>query len=198
MTWCVYSIVDTINQKVYVGKTKNYAARIASHVNHAHRGGQTLLCKAICDYGVENFVVNVLATFDSEQETIEAEKFWIETLQTHAFKHGRGYNMTTGGDGLSGFRHTESTKAKIRAALYNVKHTPERRANISRSQIGKKRSFSQSHLESLKKAVHNRKRTAEFDASVKLLSSQGFSKKEIAGKLRVSQKLIQRILNGSK
>ena len=43
----------------------------------------------------------------------KAETLWIKNLRTLA---PGGYNLTTGGEGASGLRHTEETRAKMRFA----------------------------------------------------------------------------------
>lgn len=42
-----------------------------------------------------------------------------------------GYNMTTGGGGMSGFKHSEATKAKLRISSSGRKHTEEWKRSVS-------------------------------------------------------------------
>lgn len=50
-----------------------------------------------------------------------------------------GYNMSHGGDAIKreGWKHTAESKDKIRNSLLGVKHTEERRKNISEVHKGK-------------------------------------------------------------
>lgn len=47
-------------------------------------------------------------------------------------------NITSGGEGVSGLRHTQQTRAKIRAkrAMQKIIHSPEARRNMSLAQMG--------------------------------------------------------------
>jgi len=134
----VYLITNTVNGKKYVGKTVNSVEqRWRQHVNLAKNSGEYLLCKALRKYGPENFTVEPIARFDSEETLSVAENLFIAELDTRL---PNGYNMTDGGEGVSGLVMPEEARAKMRAAKLGTKRifTPEHRAKLSAALKGRK------------------------------------------------------------
>lgn len=107
----VYLITNRVNGKRYVGKTKrSLEQRWREHVTHSHGGSEEMaLYQAIRKHGAESFELSVLEECDDEDALDEAERKWIRELGTFR----REYNMTEGGDGLKGYRHTEATKRRM-------------------------------------------------------------------------------------
>lgn len=89
MTSIIYKITNTVNSKIYVGKTSKTAEqRLKRHFINS-KTGNTYLYKAMRKHGIENFIVEVIeyTNLPNERET-----FWIMELNPE-------YNMTKGGDG---------------------------------------------------------------------------------------------------
>ena len=64
MHWVVYIITNTVNGKIYIGKTRDMAVRWIDHKAKANRGDQRPgLHRAIRKYGPDAFVVRLLASF---------------------------------------------------------------------------------------------------------------------------------------
>ena len=107
----VYLIKNKVNGKCYVGKTsRGLEKRWSEHVFSAlENKDKFILCSAIRKYGPEGFELSILQECCDENELSIAEIFWIEKLKTF----DEGYNMTVGGDGIRGFKHTEETKKKM-------------------------------------------------------------------------------------
>jgi group I intron endonuclease len=107
----VYLVTNRVNGNRYVGKTiRTLERRWYEHITHSHGGSQEMaLYKAIRKYGAESFELSVLEECDTEEQLDIAERKWIRELGTY----GREYNMTEGGDGLKGYKHTEETKHKM-------------------------------------------------------------------------------------
>lgn len=107
----VYLVTNRVNGKRYVGKTKrSLEQRWREHVTHSHGGSEEMaLYQAIRKHGAESFELSVLEECDGEDALDEAERKWIRELGTFR----REYNMTEGGDGLKGYRHTEATKRRM-------------------------------------------------------------------------------------
>lgn len=114
---CVYVITNKVNGKQYVGKTiEGVEARWREHCLSAKRGSLHGIHRAIRKYGADAFVVEVLETSEDNNFLLEREVYWIATLETYK----RGYNMTPGGEGLtgqSGRPHTQETRRKLSAAV---------------------------------------------------------------------------------
>ena len=102
----IYLIRNLINGKCYIGKTINLKRRIYEHFM-GHSEGCKLLSRAIKKYGKENFSVEIL------HEGIIPElldEFEIQAIKEHNTKAPRGYNLTDGGEGLSGFVFPKDSK----------------------------------------------------------------------------------------
>jgi hypothetical protein len=111
-----------------------------------------------------SYKTEILGSWDTEKEAFEHEIFLIDTFREMGYKLT---NIANGGEGSSGFRHTEdhkrllSEKMKLNNPMSNLesrqKHLiavkeamnrPEVKLHQRKARIGKK--FSSSHVESLK------------------------------------------------
>jgi group I intron endonuclease len=97
----------------YVGRTKGTVqGRWSAHISVAKRGSSTHLHRALRKYGEENFVIEILEDNIPREFANERERYWV----THFNTFNEGYNMTAGGGGLFGYKHSEATKEKCRRA----------------------------------------------------------------------------------
>ena len=93
----IYKIVNTINNKIYIGKTLDtIEQRWKEHINDSKKEvcSNRPLYKAFNKYGIENFQISIVEEC-SPSEVNEKEIQWIEIYGS--FKYG--YNATLGGDG---------------------------------------------------------------------------------------------------
>lgn len=171
----VYLVTNTLNGKKYVGKTtRTLALRWSEHVYHALNGDCGMpLYSAIRKYGPEAFQQNVLQECESPGELNEVETAWIEKLGTFQ----AGYNATLGGDGPSGYHHSEETRRKMsesrlgkklgpmsaarrqRMLDRHFKHSEESRVKMSQALVGRKHT-----VEARKKISESQyKRVAQLD-----------------------------------
>lgn len=67
---------------------------------------------AILKYGIENFKIELILTNILEEDIDELEKYYIKKYNSY-FKNNQGYNMTEGGQGIHGYKHTKETKELI-------------------------------------------------------------------------------------
>lgn len=114
----VYALVNTVNCKVYIGKTvysceKRWLEH-KYHINQKRTRGYPLY-KALRKYGWEAFekiVIYQSEEFDSVELVNEIichkEQFYIDLFRSD--NHDFGYNVTKGGEGIVGYRHTEEAK----------------------------------------------------------------------------------------
>ena len=92
----IYLVTNTINNKVYVGKTRfDVVFRWKGHRVDAKRRVGFALHAAMRKYGEQNFQVSILATCPASKLNT-MEKIWIFLLNSIA---PNGYNLTSGGDG---------------------------------------------------------------------------------------------------
>ena len=94
----IYQITNKINNKIYIGQTKNtIEERWQQHCYQANDG--SIFHKAILKYGKTNFSIKILEECDNSLLN-EREKFWIKEKNS-IFISGKGYNMTEGGETIS-------------------------------------------------------------------------------------------------
>jgi group I intron endonuclease len=107
---CVYCATNQINFKKYIGKTtKKLSDRKKDHFYLATNNSQCAFHRALRKYGFDSFLWTKLYDSDNEDELFVKEKEFIDKEKTF----GTGYNMTSGGEGISGYKFTEEGKAKI-------------------------------------------------------------------------------------
>jgi group I intron endonuclease len=90
------------------GKKAGYMNRAKQHFYEAEKGKKTsrLLNEAIVEYGRDAFGIELLGSYDTQQELNEKEVFYIAHYNSMV---PNGYNLTSGG---KGGRQSEETKAK--------------------------------------------------------------------------------------
>ena len=110
----IYLITNQINEKIYVGQTKNTIhIRWLQHLCSCSGGDERPLYRAMRKYGVENFTVSCLETgLKTVEQADEAESLWITRLDSLITKNG--YNLTTGG--YSG-RHVEGSRRRAEISI---------------------------------------------------------------------------------
>ena len=107
--WIVYKHQNLINQKIYIGITSQ-----APEERWKNGNGYKLHCyfyRAILKYGWDNFSHEILYKNLSYNEACEKEKELIQQFQSNISEYG--YNLTKGGEGISGYSHSNKTKEKI-------------------------------------------------------------------------------------
>ena len=109
----IYLLTNTINGKVYVGKTKESArTRWKRHcrvANSISRCCNIALYCAIRKYGAESFSIQVVA--HAPLSGLSAmERIWIVLMNSRT---PNGYNMTDGGDGME--NPSDDTRNRLRA-----------------------------------------------------------------------------------
>lgn len=141
----IYKITNKINNKVYIGQTKqSIQDRFIQHCNNAD--SVSAIAAAINKYGKENFLIEELVTVSSQEELDLLEKTLIKSHNSMA---PDGYNLKTGG--LEGSRYSEESKEKMSKAKLGKKTSEET-----------KRKMSESHLESLKNPELRKRRGERY------------------------------------
>ena len=140
----IYLVTNLINQMKYVGQTtRTLKQRKSSHLSSSKKRSTYYLHRAIRKYGAENFKWEVIYNAASEEELNEKETYFIKEYNTNSQD---GYNLTEGGRGIRGWKHSELTKEKIKqcaiknnSAQYLKKflQSEEGRKKISLMQLGK-------------------------------------------------------------
>ena len=95
----IYKITNTINNKVYIGKTtKTLQERFDKHKDNASKKINRRLYDSMNHHGYDNFIIEKLDESNDPQELNEREKYWIQEYDSF-YLNNKGYNMTLGGDG---------------------------------------------------------------------------------------------------
>lgn len=95
----IYKIINTVNDKVYIGKTsRSLQIRWSEHKNnYLNKSKDNKLYRAMRKYGVENF--NIISLEDNIPNELLSLKEQEYIQQYNSYYHG--YNSTFGGDGES-------------------------------------------------------------------------------------------------
>ena len=107
----IYKVTNQINQKSYVGKTElSFSKRKANHLSDTRRGCDFAFHRALRKYGEENFVWEIVEDNINDKELLDdKEKYYIALNESFGPK---GYNMSEGGEGQTGWVPSEETRAK--------------------------------------------------------------------------------------
>jgi len=136
----IYKAENKVNGKIYVGETLH---KLETRIHdHFRMGGSPVFYNALKKYGIQNFSILVIDTAKSIKELNEKEKYWIKFYNC---KVPNGYNLTDGGDGITGYIHTPEARKKISEKLKGRKREymvgdnnpmkrPEVRKKVSNSQ----------------------------------------------------------------
>ena len=164
----IYKVTNIINGKVYIGKTtKTLKQRKQSHMRYAQKGGKGVFLSAIRKYGIESFKWEILCECDKDLLGI-TETMKIIVNNSH-YIDGHGYNMTYGGEGCLGFKHSENARQKISKSkigqnnpMFNKtttgfkghKHNKKSKENISNSLSESWKSLSKEEKEKRLQGMH--------------------------------------------
>lgn len=103
----VYKATNKINNTIYIGFDGAWPRRKTAHKTKSKNGSKLYFHCAIRKYGWGNFEWEVL----KEDATLKDEKRFI--LEYNANVKGIGYNQTEGGEGATGYKHSDENKKKI-------------------------------------------------------------------------------------
>lgn len=126
----IYLTINLINGKIYIGQLTRIGL-------HGYLGSGARFKKALKKYGKQNFTRVTLCYCDNQEDLNKMEIYWIAYFNSTDAKIG--YNVTTGGFGVSGFsarkgqKLSEQHKAKISQSHIGLKATPEQREKQSKA-----------------------------------------------------------------
>lgn len=96
--YCIYKIRNKINEKVYIGLTKNYVNRIKNHrrAMNFSRNKFHPLYKSIKKHGLNNFEFSIIESNLTKEQAIEKEIYYIKEYYSQNLEFG--YNLRGGGE----------------------------------------------------------------------------------------------------
>lgn len=172
----VYKHINLINGKMYIGKSINPIGRWYRHIYDAKKnknGKQLLFHKAIMKYGTDNFKMEILAEYESDKDALIGEMYYIGIFNSNNIKIG--YNLTSGGYGVSGYKRTEKEKLAI----------SKRNSGKGNGMYGKTQSI-ESRIERGKKISKTKANNSQI---VKIIKPETIEKLKISVKEKSSQNL---------
>ena len=167
----IYLVTNKLDGKQYVGQTVNsLAKRKCSHLSNARLYRDNLYFhSAIRKYGPDNFKWKIIHNnINIIDELNRLEIFYIGYYNT--FGKENGYNLTLGGDGTMGYKHSDETKQKMSIAtsgknhpLYGRCHSKESKLKMSIANSGKNHPHygkrgKDSHMYGKKASIETRKK----------------------------------------
>jgi group I intron endonuclease len=108
----IYAITNDVNDKVYVGlhSGRDLQKRWVTHRSFAKRGSRSLISRAILKHGEDKFhITSIWSGHIPLQNLKQLERYFIRCFNTRA---PNGYNLTAGGDGTFGYRHTPEERGR--------------------------------------------------------------------------------------
>lgn len=158
--YTIYKATNTRNGKVYIGFSKNWPQRINGH-NYDRRYGNAnnkAFYNAIQKYGWESFEWEAIYQSWNFEHTLKVmEPYFIDEYRSWVgFEDCNGYNITRGGEGVSGYKRTpeliESHRQKMKGRKFTPEHIAKRVASFKKTMNGKGTRTGKKHtLESIEK-----------------------------------------------
>ena len=114
MKYTIYKHTNKINGKSYIGWTiLSMQEKWQDHLISANAGSDFVFHKAIRKYSDHDvWIHEILDVVCSLEMALKTEMLWIAHYNTNCYK-GFEYNMTDGGQGSTGRKHSEIAKNKI-------------------------------------------------------------------------------------
>jgi group I intron endonuclease len=129
----IYKILNTKNNKVYIGQTKDYDKRIREHIrylkNNTHQN--KYLQRTYNKYGVDIFEFSLIEECSEKELTIR-EQYWIDFYG--GVSDPKNYNLREAG---SEGTFSEEVLHKIRTARLGKPHSEESKKKMSKAHMGK-------------------------------------------------------------
>ena len=130
----VYKITSPTG-RVYVGKTTRINDRISYYRNN-NKGGQKILDSSIKKYGWDQHIFEIIDEAPVDQLN-ELEIKYIKEFNTFHYDNPNGMNLTKGGEGLLGRKHSPETINKLIAKKLGKKHSEATKKLMSETKKGK-------------------------------------------------------------
>lgn len=215
----VYKIINKVNGKIYIGKSINPNYRFKRHLYIAKMGNKhdnqfQPIHAAIEKYGFNNFYMEIIDECNDEDEIFEKEIFWIAHYKSNMVRYpnGIGYNLTDGGEGLSGLSPSAETRKKISETnsgsgngMFKQTHSLETRKQMEKSQMIRscRDPLTEEHKQknreaALKQDFSFRIPIETKEKVIELWNSENYTKRQIAEKLNLKYNSVVKIIRTHK
>lgn len=194
---CVYKIINKVNNKIYIGSTRNYIKRITSHRNLLikNKHPNPYLQNSCNKYGIDCFEFSIIETIEP-QFLIKSETKFI--LLNKSDNREFGYNQQMASSSRAGLEHSNDTKRKISNSMINKVRSETTKQQISESMKKAATKRQQSSYDKMAKTKLN-KPIPSLYKKVKCLELNRVynSIKEAALELKLQRTGISMVLNGT-
>lgn len=154
----IYSIVNSVSKKIYIGSAVNLNRRWIYHKSDLRRNkhGNQRLQMSFNKHGLENFNFNILARCPKEY-LIKMEQWFLDNVKPE-------YNICRIAGSTLGKSHSEATRKKISILNKGRVMSEQSRKNISKGITGRKHS----DISKKKRAKSMKKNWEEYKATGKI------------------------------
>lgn len=123
----IYLFKNVINNKCYIGQSLNIRKRFNKHIDRMRKNWNYPLYNALNKYGLNNFEFSIIEIIDSnlysdrnkiKEKLNELEIFYIEKYDSF----NNGYNLTIGGDSISGYKFSEDKREKASEISFKIQN----------------------------------------------------------------------------
>ena len=127
----IYKISNNINDKIYIGSSKEFNNRINQHRYNLKKGNHhsILLQRHYNKYGIESLVFEIIEKCSFE-DLIKREQFYIDSLEPF-------FNIRRTAESNFGLKRSDESKLKQSIKMKGRIVSKEVRDKISKSQLGK-------------------------------------------------------------
>ena len=186
----IYKIVSPTN-RVYIGKTFNLKKRIECYRGLSCKS-QRLLFASLNKYGwSDHSFVILFEGFCDNIYLCELEKNYIKEFNSFKGLSDLGMNLTLGGEGCLGFKHSDATKKMISDIKKNSERTEKEILAYGKrkgSKLDKNEEWIKNNSESIKKKIYqydiNGYFIREWKSAKDVELELGFCRKNISANLR--------------
>ena len=176
----IYKISDELGNVRYIGKSNNPRRRLYQHINDKSNLHKFNWLNSIIKRGSKPIIEIIeKVSVDIWQER---EIYWIAKFKEDGFDL---INLTLGGDGGNGMRHTEESKQSMSKSKKGVKLSEEHRKRISEAVKLKSK-----ESPNYNRSGNNLKQPIDKDLLYQLYITENISIPEIAEKLDCSEKKV--------
>lgn len=193
----IYSIVNVINSKVYIGSTNLFYKRKSSHIRQLEQNKHHSihLQRAYNKYGENAFEWDILQKVENLEDLFFYEQKWIDLTQSTFGKYG--YNINPVASAADIPRCTKEQIERRNESIRKTKGTSEFRKKISdyNKSIGKKiPSFYENRKDVF--TFPNQRLNVDQIREIILMANQKIPRKIIMEKFNISRGYIYRLING--
>jgi group I intron endonuclease len=184
----IYKATNTITGKSYIGKTICCLnKRMESHkslVKNTHnRDSKAYFYKALRKYGWDSFAWGVIGIWP---ESLLAS-FESHAIKLYGSKVPGGYNLTDGGEGISGYRFTAEQTENVNRARRGRRWSAEQTEKMRKSMIGK--NVGKRHTDEAKRKMsESQKKRKMTEETKKKLSEIMLAKYAVGWKKNLSRR----------